>query len=70
MSTARLDQLIWVLILGGLLAVGLGIAVTRQGGEWGAVLVAVGSAAAAVGVLLIWVRSRRGPPADPTEGER
>jgi hypothetical protein len=59
MSTARLEIWIWVLIYGGLLAVGLGLSVQRGDGALGWGIVAVGAVASAAGVLLIWVRSRR-----------
>jgi hypothetical protein len=51
--------LIWTLIYGGLFAVGLGIALARNGDEAaGTSLIAAGAIAIAAGVVLIWVRSR------------
>ncbi len=61
MRNARLDTLIWVLIYGGLLLVCLGIFVLRQGGAFGWAMLIAGGVAAAVGAVLIVVRSRRGP---------
>lgn len=59
MSAAGVEKLVWVLIYGGLIVVGLGAALLR--GERDALgwsLVLGGGTAAAIGVLLIWVRSR------------
>jgi hypothetical protein len=59
MRAATLEVWVWVLIYGGLLAVGLGLALQRQGdAALGWTLVLVGGIVAAVGVVLIWVRSR------------
>jgi O-antigen/teichoic acid export membrane protein len=60
MKNATIETWVWVLIYGGLLAVGLGLAMQQQGtGAAGWALVVGGGVAAAVGVLLIWLRSRR-----------
>ncbi|MDP2067024.1 MAG: hypothetical protein Q8K38_13785 [Burkholderiaceae bacterium] len=53
-----IERLIWVLIFGGLLVMVLGIAGTHQNASGADVLVTLGAMAAAVGVFLIWVRSR------------
>jgi hypothetical protein len=66
MSTATLDKLIWTLIYGGLLVVCLGIFVLRERVPIGATLVGVGAIAAAVGAVLIWVRSRMHEPPVPS----
>lgn len=59
MRAATLEAWVWVLIYGGLLAVGLGLALQRQGdAALGWTLVLVGGIVAALGVVLIWVRSR------------
>ncbi len=58
MSTARVELLTWVLIFGGLLVLGLGIAVGRSDAALGWAIGVAGGIAAAVGVVLIWVRSR------------
>jgi hypothetical protein len=61
MRNETLDKLVWVLIYGGLLAAGLGVALLRQPNEaLGWPLVAGGGLLVAVGVLLIGVRARRG----------
>jgi len=58
LSTPRIEMLVWVLIYGGLLVCGIGIALLRGGRGYGWGLVATGLAAAAGGALLIWWRSR------------
>ena len=58
MSAARVGLLIWVLIYGGLLACGLGIALSRGGHGYGWGIVVAGAAMAVVGALLVWLRSR------------
>lgn len=60
MKNSTIETLVWVLIYGGLLAVGLGLALQQQGaGVTGHVLVVGGGIVAALGVVLIWLRSRR-----------
>jgi hypothetical protein len=58
MSTNKLETLTWVLIYGGLLLLCLGIFVRREMPATGWTLVAVGSAIALAGAVLVWVRSR------------
>ncbi len=58
MKTTTIDKLIWVLMYGGLLAVGLGLFVQRTDDVLGHTLVVGGGIVAAVGVALIYVRSR------------
>jgi predicted membrane channel-forming protein YqfA (hemolysin III family) len=58
LALARLHKLIWVLIYGGLLTLVLGISVGRTDSVLGWTLMLAGGAIAAVGVLLVWVRSR------------
>lgn len=60
MKPAAVETLVWVLIYVGLLLVVLGLAVQRLEVALGWSLVGVGAVMAAVGVLLIWVRSRMG----------
>ncbi|GHC97963.1 hypothetical protein GCM10007320_53210 [Pseudorhodoferax aquiterrae] len=58
----RLQNLVWILIYGGLLALVLGLAVERgEEQALGHSLVVGGGIAAAVGVLLIFVRARLKP---------
>ena len=59
MSNAALEKLAWVLIYSGLLFAGLGLFVLRGDALLGGVIVATGALDAAVGVVLIWLRSRR-----------
>lgn len=58
MKTSTLDTLIWVLIYGGLLGVGLGLSVQRTNDTLGTTVIAIGGGIAAVGFALIYVRSR------------
>jgi vacuolar-type H+-ATPase subunit I/STV1 len=58
MSAPALEKLVWVLIYGGLLMVGLGLAVQRNDASLGWSMVGIGVIAAAVGAVLVWVRSR------------
>lgn len=58
MSAERLEKLIWILIYGGLLAIVLGLAIHGANAAAAWALGIVGGIVAAVGVVLIWVRSR------------
>lgn len=62
MSSAALDKLIWVLIYGGLLVMGLGLSVWSDAAGWGLGLAIGGGVMAAMGFVLIAVRSRRREP--------
>ena len=57
-SVARLPVLIWVLIYGGLLTLILGLSVARTDNALGWSLVVGGGVVAAVGFVLIYVRSK------------
>ena len=57
-SAKRLGTLIWVLIYGGLFAVGLGYALDRSGEPYGWTLIVGGMVAIAGGCVLVWIRSR------------
>jgi len=61
MDNATIEKLIWVLIYGGLLVLSLGLFVLRQDGVFGHTLIGSGALGVALGALLIWIRSRRGP---------
>jgi hypothetical protein len=61
MSNRGLEALVWALIYGGLLLLALGVFVQRQGGSFGWALIGIGGGVAAIGAVLIVVRSRRGP---------
>ena len=58
MKTSTVETLVWVLLYGGLLAVGLGLAMPHTQNTLGWVLMVGGALVAALGVVLIWVRSR------------
>jgi len=55
---ATLEKWIWILIFGGLFAVIIGIAIGRAEEALGWLLAVPGVALVAVGVVLIYVRSR------------
>ncbi len=59
MSTAKLEVAIWVLVFGGLALLGLGLAVQRSDTALGWCMVGAGAIVAAIGGLMIVVRSRR-----------
>jgi hypothetical protein len=61
MSTQRIETLTWVLIFGGLVSASLGWFVMPQRGPWGELMIGGGIAAAVVGVVLIFVRSKMKP---------
>ncbi len=67
MKTSTLDTLIWVLIYGGLLGVGLGLSVQRTDAALGVGVIAVCGVIAAVGFLLIVVRSRMKEPSPSSD---
>ena len=58
MKTSTVDNLIWILIYGGLLGVGLGLYVQRSDDGLGTTVLAIGGVIAALGFALIYVRSR------------
>lgn len=58
LALKRLQQLVWVLIYGGLMTLVLGLSVQRTDDALGWSLVAGGALVALVGVVLIFVRSR------------
>lgn len=61
MSAPRLEILIWVLIYGGLLGIGLGVMLARSEAALGIGIAVAGGIVAAAGFVLIWVRSRMKP---------
>ncbi|MDN4590991.1 hypothetical protein DBA29_21140 [Xenophilus aerolatus] len=56
-----IENLTWVLIYGGLLTMVLGIATARSDSATGWAIAVPGGVAAAIGVVLIYVRSRMKP---------
>ena len=63
-TAARLGTWIWILIYGGLAVLSVGFALQQQGRPYGVGVMLAGALAAAVGVVLIWVRSRIGDSPD------
>ncbi len=61
MKPSTVEALVWVLVYGGLLLLCLGLFVQRADGPLGTALMVAGGGIAAVGVVLIYVRSRMGP---------
>jgi uncharacterized membrane protein HdeD (DUF308 family) len=57
-SAERIETWVWVLIYGGLLVCGLGVALTRGGMDYGSTVAVIGIVLAVAGVLLVYVRSR------------
>jgi hypothetical protein len=62
LTAARLDVLVWSSIYGGLLAAVVGFALARNGETYGTGVVVAGAVLVAIGVVLIWVRSRLAEP--------
>lgn len=62
MKTSTVETLVWVLIYGGLLTLGLGLAVQRTNDALGWGIAVAGGIVAALGVVLIVVRSRMKNP--------
>ncbi len=65
LSTSRLAALTWVLIFGGMLMLALGLVVRRSDAALGWGMAGGSVAAIVVGVVLVWVRSRREGGAKP-----
>ena len=61
MSAQRIETLTWVLIYGGLVSLSVGWFATPAQGPWGELMISGGVIAAAVGVVLIVVRSKMKP---------
>ena len=59
MSNTALQKLIWALIYGGLLGVVLGLSIQKADDPLGWSIVVGGGLMAAVGAVLLFVRSRR-----------
>ena len=58
LDAARLDAIAWTLVFGGLLVVGVGIALQRNGAGYGWGVVVAGALVVAAGVVVVWLRSR------------
>ena len=62
-------MLIWVLIYGGLVGLSVGWFLAPVNGPWGELLMAVGTVAAAAGVVLIFWRARMAQETTAPEAE-
>jgi hypothetical protein len=60
-TIARLENTIWILLYGGLLTLVLGLFTQRADDDLGLNMVLGGGSAAALGAVLIYVRSRVRP---------
>ena len=58
----RIGTLIWVLIYGGLFAIGIGIALQRAAEPYGWGVAVCGAVVVVLGFVLVWVRSRLSAP--------
>ena len=65
LSAGRIETLVWVLVYGGLLGFGLGVALSRGGLDYGWSVSVAGLVIAVAGAVLIYVRSRM---SDRTDG--
>jgi hypothetical protein len=58
MKTSTIDKLIWTLVYGGLIGLALGLSIRRAHAALGWTFVTAGAMVAAIGALLVVVRSR------------
>jgi hypothetical protein len=58
LSPARVEAWVWILIYGGLIVLSVGFALQQQGRAYGIGVMLAGALVAAIGCVLIWVRSR------------
>ncbi len=70
MKTSTIDTLIWVLIYGGLLGMGLGLSVQRTDDGLGTGVAIGGGILAALGFALIYVRSRMKEQPSPIQDNK
>jgi len=57
-STKRIETWVWILVYGGLIVVGLGLAVQRSDASLGWGIASIGGALIVGGAVLVWLRSR------------
>ena len=62
MKTQTLDKLIWTLIYGGLLSVGLGLSIQPGDNPLGWAFISGGAVVGIAGAVLVYVRSRMKEP--------
>ena len=55
---ALVEKLVWVYVYAGMILLGLGLAVQRSDAAIGWTIAAVGSVSIAIGIVLVYVRSR------------
>ena len=58
MNTQRIEGWVWILVYLGLVLIGIGMSVQRSDEVLGWIVTAIGITIDALGVVLIWVRSR------------
>jgi ABC-type nickel/cobalt efflux system permease component RcnA len=59
MNNALLEKLVWVFVYGGILIMFVGLFIKRADTALGWLSISSGALLVAVGVLMIWIRSRR-----------
>ncbi len=59
-----IERLIWTLIYGGMFTAVIGLATRSRDGAAGWALIVAGGLIAAIGAVLVWVRSRMDGPAE------
>ena len=58
MSTKRIDTWVWVFIFLGMIVLGIGLSVQRSDAALGWGIAAAGITLSAIGIVLVWIRSR------------
>ena len=58
MSTRKVETWVWVLVYGGMIVLGIGLAVQPTDPGTGWAIVCAGGVLITLGALLVWVRSR------------
>ena len=63
MSARKVETWVWVLVYGGMIVLGIGLAIQRTDADTGWPIACAGGVLVGLGALLVWVRSRmRGEP--------
>ncbi len=58
MSARKVETWVWVLVYGGMIVLGVGLAVQGSDAATGWLIACAGGVLVALGALLVWVRSR------------
>ena len=58
MSARKVEAWVWVLVYGGMVVLGVGLAVQRTDAGTGWAIACAGGALVGLGALMVWVRSR------------